>query len=79
MRCSGPRRWAPVASAENLIALPDQTEDLLAKLMAMTKLALLYPDTFKALFLAAREALRPMSGEARLDGHSQASVVTWEP
>jgi hypothetical protein len=59
--------------------LPDQTEDLLAKLMAMTKLALLYPDTFKILLLAAKEALRPMSVEARLDGHSQASVVTWEP
>lgn len=59
--------------------MPDQTEDLLAKLMAMTKLALLYPDTFKVLLLAAREALRPVSGEARLDGHSQASIVTWEP
>jgi hypothetical protein len=59
--------------------LPDRTEDLQAKLMAMTKLALLYPDTFKVLLLAAREALQPMSGEARLDGHSQASVVTWEP
>jgi hypothetical protein len=54
--------------------LPDQTEDLLAKLMAMTKLVLLYPDTFKVLLLAAGEALRPMSGEARLDGHSQASL-----
>ncbi len=46
--------------------------------MAMTKLALLYPHTFKILLLAAREALRPMSVEARLDGHSQGSVVPWE-
>lgn len=58
--------------------MPDQTDDLQAKLMAMTKLALLYPDTFKILLLAAREALRPMSVEARLDGHSRASVVPWE-
>ncbi len=46
--------------------------------MAMTKLALLYPDTFKILLLAAKEALRPMSVEARLDGHSRASAVPWE-
>ncbi len=46
--------------------------------MAMTKLALLYPDTFKILLLAAREALQPMSIESRLDGHSRASVVPWE-
>ncbi len=47
--------------------------------MAMTKLALLYPATFKILLLAARDALQPISVEARLDGHSQASVVPWEP
>ncbi len=47
--------------------------------MAMTKLAMLYPDTFKILLLAAREALRPISVETRLDGHSQASVMPWEP
>jgi hypothetical protein len=58
--------------------LPDQTEDLQAKLMAMTKLALLYPDTFKILMLAAREALQPMSAEARLDGHTRASVIPWQ-
>lgn len=79
MRCSGPRRRTPKTSAEDLIALLDQTEDLQAKLMAMTKLALLYPDTFKILMLAAREALQPMSTETRLDGHSRASVVSWEP
>jgi hypothetical protein len=79
MRCSGPRWRVPVTSAEDLIALPDQAEDQQAKLMAMTKLALLYPDTFKILLLAAREALRPMSVEVRLDGHSRASLVPWEP
>jgi hypothetical protein len=79
MRCSGPRRRTPVTSAEDLIALPDQTEDLQAKLMAMTKLARMYPDTFKILLLAAREALRPIGVEARLDGHSRPSAVSWEP
>ena len=79
MRCSGPRRRTPLTSAEDLIALPKQPEEPQAKLMAMTKLALLYPDTFRILLLAAREALQPMSIESRLDGHSRASVVPWEP
>lgn len=79
MRCSGPRWRTTLTSAEDLIALPNQPEELQAKLMAMTKLALLYPDTFKVLLLAAREALRPMSAESRLDGHSRPSAVSWEP
>jgi hypothetical protein len=60
--------------------LPDQADDLQATLVAMDRLAQLYPDTFKMLLLAAREALRPMGIEARLDGHSPAPIaVRWEP
>jgi hypothetical protein len=44
----------------------------------MDKLARLYPDTFRMLLLAAREALRPMGIEARLDGRSPAPIaVRW--
>jgi hypothetical protein len=65
--------------AEDLIALPDQADDLLAMLVAMDKLVHLYPHTFRMLLLAAREALRPMSIEARLDGHSPTPIaVRWE-
>jgi len=60
--------------------LPDQVDDLPATLAAMHRLAQLYPDTFRMLLLAAREALRPMGIEARLDGHSPAPIVVrWEP
>jgi len=45
--------------------LPDQADELLATLVAMDRLAQLYPDTFRMLRLAAREALRPMGIEAR--------------
>lgn len=59
--------------------MPDQADNLLARLMAMDELARLYPDTFSVLLLAAREALRPMGIEARLDGHSPAPIaVRWE-
>jgi hypothetical protein len=59
--------------------LPDQADNLLARLMAMDELARLYPDTFRVLLLAAREALQPMGIEARLDGHSPAPIaVRWE-
>jgi len=60
--------------------LPDQDDDLQATLVAMDRLARLYPDTFRMLLLGAREVLRPMDIEARLDGHSPASIVIrWEP
>lgn len=46
----------------------------------MDRLAQLYPNTFRMLLLAAREALRPMGIETRLDGHSPAPIaVRWEP
>jgi len=65
--------------AEDLIPLPDQADDLLAMLVAMDKLVQLYPHTFRMLMLAAREARRPMSIEARLDGHSPTPIaVRWE-
>ncbi len=51
--------------AEDLIPLPEQADELLATLVAMDRLAQLYPDTFRMLLLAAREALRPMGIEAR--------------
>ena len=54
-----------VTIAEDLIPLPDQAEELRARLVAMERLALLYPETFRMLLLAAREALRPKSAEAR--------------
>jgi hypothetical protein len=47
--------------------------------MALDKLGQLYPYTFRALVLAAREALRPMDTETRLDGHTLAPIaVHWE-
>jgi hypothetical protein len=52
--------------------LPDQADDLLASLLAMDRLSRLYPDTFRMLLIAAREALRPIGIEARLDGRSTA-------
>ena len=59
--------------------MPDQADDLLATLMAMDRLAQLYPATFRMLLLAVGEALRPMGIEARLDGHSPAPIaVRWE-
>jgi hypothetical protein len=36
----------------------------------MDSLARLYPQTFRMLLLAAREALRPKGPEARLEGRS---------
>jgi hypothetical protein len=60
--------------------LPDDADDLQATLVAMDRLAQLYPATFRMLVLAAREALRPLGIEARLDGHSPAPItVRWEP
>jgi hypothetical protein len=60
--------------------LRDQAEELQATLVALDRLAQLYPDTFTMLLLAAREALLPMGIEARLDGHSPAPfAVPWEP
>ena len=50
--------------------MPGQVDDLQATLVAMDRLARLYPNTFRMLLLAATEALRPKSTEARLDGHS---------
>jgi len=48
--------------------------------MAMDRLAQLYPDTFRTLLLAAREALRPKCTEAQLDGQSPAPIaICWEP
>lgn len=35
--------------------------------MALDELGKLYPDTFRVLLLAAKEALRPMGTETRLD------------
>jgi hypothetical protein len=46
--------------------LPDQADDLQATLVALDKLGQLYPDTFRVLLLAAKEALRPMDTETRL-------------
>jgi len=47
--------------------------------MALTGLGKLYPDTFRVLWLAAKEALRPMGIETRLDGHTPAPMtVGWE-
>ncbi len=60
--------------------MPDQADDLQATLVAMDRLAQLYPDTFQMLLLAAREALQPTDIETRLDGHSPAPIaVHWEP
>jgi hypothetical protein len=60
--------------------MPDQADDRLAAQVAMYKLARLYPDTFRMLLLAARETLRPVGVEARLDGHSPAPIaIGWEP
>jgi hypothetical protein len=59
--------------------LPDQADDLQTMLVAMDRLAQLYPETFRMLLIAAREALRPTGIEARLDGHSPAPLaVPWE-
>jgi hypothetical protein len=59
--------------------LPDQADDLQTMLVAMDRLAQLYPETFRMLLIAAREALRPTDIEARLDGHSPAPLaVPWE-
>lgn len=57
----------------------DQADELQATLVALDRLAQLYPDTFRMLLLAARETLRPTGIEARLDGHSPAPIaVLWE-
>lgn len=56
----------------DLIPLPDQADDPQATLVAMDRLARLYPDTFRMLLLAAKEAQRLKGIEARLDGHSPA-------
>lgn len=59
--------------------MPDRADDLHATLVAMDRLARLYPETFRMLLIAAREALRPAGIEARLDGHSPAPLaVLWE-
>jgi hypothetical protein len=59
--------------------LPDRADDLQATLVAMDRLARLYPETFSMLLIAAREALRPTGIESRLDGHSPAPLaVRWE-
>jgi hypothetical protein len=59
--------------------LPDQADDLQATMVAMGRLAQLYPETFRMLLLAAREMLRPIGIEGRLDGHSPAPIaVPWE-
>ena len=50
-----------VTVAKDLIPLPDQADELRARLVAMDSLAQLYPQTFTMLLLAAREALRPMT------------------
>jgi hypothetical protein len=51
-----------------------------AALLAMGRLAQLYPDTFRVLLIAAREVLQPTGIETRLDGHSPAPIaVLWEP
>ena len=51
--------------------MPDQADDLPARLVAMDSLARLYPQTFRMLLLAAREALRPKGPEVRLEGRSR--------
>ena len=53
----------------------DQDDDLQATLVALDKLSQLYPDTFRMLLLAAREAVRPMDIETRLDGHTPAPIA----
>ena len=59
--------------------MPDRADDLQTMLVAMDRLAQLYPETFRMLLIAAREALRPTDIEARLDGHSPAPLaVPWE-
>jgi len=55
--------------------LRDQDDDLRATLVALDKLSQLYPDTFTMLLLAAREALRPIDIETRLDGHTPAPIA----
>ena len=60
---------------EDLIPLPDRADDLHATLVAMDRLALLYPETFRMLLIAAREGLRPTGIDARLDGHSPAPLA----
>jgi hypothetical protein len=45
-------------AAEDLIPLADEPDDLRARLVAMDKLARLYPDTFRFLLLTAGETLR---------------------
>jgi hypothetical protein len=65
--------------AEDLIPLPNQADDMQAALLAMGKLAQLYPNTFRMLLIAAREVLRPTGIEARLDGHSPAPItMPWD-
>ena len=59
--------------------MPDRADDLQTMLVAMDRLAQLYPETFRMLLIAAREALRPTDIEARLDGHSPTPIaVRWE-
>jgi len=43
--------------------------------MALDELGKLYPDTLRVLLLAAKEALRPMGTETRLDGHTPAPIA----
>ena len=70
---------AAITVTEDLIPLPDHADDLQARLVAMDRLAQLYPETFRMLLIAAREAQRPTGIEARLDGHSPAPLaVPWE-
>jgi hypothetical protein len=59
-----------VTVAEDLIPLPDQADDLPARLVAMDRLARLYPYTFRMLLLAATEAVRLKGTEGRLEGPS---------
>jgi hypothetical protein len=59
-----------VTVAEDLIPLPDQADDLPARLVAMHRLARLYPHTFRMLLLAAAEAAHLKGTEARLEGPS---------
>jgi hypothetical protein len=59
----------------DLIPLPDQADDLQATLVALDKLAQMYPATFSMLLLAAREAPRPMGIETPLNGHSPAPIA----
>ncbi len=59
--------------------MPNQADDLQATLVALDRLGHLYPDTFRVLLLAAKEALRPMDAETRLDGHAPTPIaVHWE-